>query len=169
MKQRKINVTHLLGRKNYASVRFQAFPLLEFSSPLERCSDIYAGPTSCLIVTLLFNVLFLWYFPLFYLPSLSINSRSANICPVHSKWALSSLCHYKTRPLRIIGYKCVLGLSLMLLSKAFFQISLSPPLNIYTLLCIFICIYIYTVYIYIQLWSELLAPLVNMIKEGCAN
>ncbi len=28
-------------------VRFQAFPLLEFSSPLERCSDIYAGPTSC--------------------------------------------------------------------------------------------------------------------------
>ncbi len=29
-------------------------------------------------------------------------------------------------------------------------------------------IYIY-IYIYIQSWSELLAPLVNMIKEGCEN
>ncbi len=28
------------------------------------------------------------------------------------------------------------------------------------------CIYIY---IYIQSWSELLTPLVNMIKEGCEN
>ncbi len=54
-------------------------------------SDIYSGPTSCLIVTLLFNVLFLWYFPLFYLPSLSIYSRSANISPVHLNRALSSL------------------------------------------------------------------------------
>ncbi len=32
-------------------VRFEPFPSLEFSPPLERCSDIYAGPTSCLIVT----------------------------------------------------------------------------------------------------------------------
>ncbi len=46
------------------------FPLLEFSPALESCSGIYAGATSCLIVSLLFNVLFLWYFPLFYLPSL---------------------------------------------------------------------------------------------------
>ncbi len=29
-------------------------------------------------------------------------------------------------------------------------------------------IYIY-IYIYVQTWSELLAPLVNMIKEGCEN
>ncbi len=29
-------------------------------------------------------------------------------------------------------------------------------------------IYIY-IYIYIQSWSELLAPLVNMSKEGCKN
>ncbi len=41
-------------------IRFEPFSLLEFSPPLESCSDIYAGPTSCLIVTLLFNVLFLW-------------------------------------------------------------------------------------------------------------
>ncbi len=34
-----------------------------------------------------------------YLPSLSIYSRSANICPVHSNRALSSLYQYKTRPL----------------------------------------------------------------------
>ncbi len=26
-----------------------------------------------------------------------------------------------------------------------------------------------SLYIYIQSWSELLAPLVNMIKEGCEN
>ncbi len=26
-----------------------------------------------------------------------------------------------------------------------------------------------TLFIYIQSWSELLAPLVNMIKEGCEN
>ncbi len=36
---------------------------LSFSPLLESCSDIYTGLTSCLIVTLLFNVLFLWYFP----------------------------------------------------------------------------------------------------------
>ncbi len=63
---------------------FELFALLEFSPPLEICSDIYVGPTSCLIVILLFNVLFLRYFPLFYLPVLSIYSRSANIRPVHS-------------------------------------------------------------------------------------
>ncbi len=63
VKRSKINVSHL-SRTNNATT---AFPLLEFSPPL----DIYAGPTSCLIVTLLFNVLFLWYFPLF-LPAISL-------------------------------------------------------------------------------------------------
>ncbi len=33
-------------------VRFKPFLLLEFSPSLESWSDIYAGPTSCLIVTL---------------------------------------------------------------------------------------------------------------------
>ncbi len=53
-------------------IRFEPLALLEFSPPLESCSDIYGGPTSCLILTLLFNILFLRYFPLFYLPSLSL-------------------------------------------------------------------------------------------------
>ncbi len=60
-------------------------------------------------------------FLFFYLPSLSIYSRSANIRPVHSKRALSSLYQYKTRPLLLIGYKCVLGLGQTLRSKAFFK------------------------------------------------
>ncbi len=40
-------------------IQFGPFLLLEFSPLLEIYSDIYSGPTSCLIVTLLFNVLFL--------------------------------------------------------------------------------------------------------------
>ncbi len=48
-------------------------PRLEFSPPLESCSDIYTGPTSYLIVTLLFNVLFLRYFPLFLIFHLSLS------------------------------------------------------------------------------------------------
>ncbi len=103
------------------SIRFKPFPLLEFSPPLES-SNIYTDPTYCLIVTLLFNVLFLWYFPLFYLPSLSIYCRSANIGPVHSNRALSSLYQYKTHPLLLIGCKCVLGLGQTLRSKVFFLV-----------------------------------------------
>ncbi len=99
VKRSKINVTHL-SRRNNATSAYDSSPSrsLSFSSPLESCSDIYAGPTSWLIVTLLFNVLFLWYFPLF-LSAISLYSRSADIRPVHSNWALSSPCHYKTRPL----------------------------------------------------------------------
>ncbi len=71
--------------------------LLEFSPLLESCSDIYVGPISCLIVTILFNV----YFSdicLFSAISL-IYSRSAKISPVHSNRVLSSLYEYKTCPL----------------------------------------------------------------------
>ncbi len=60
------------------SIRFDPFPLLEFSSPLASGSDIYEIPTPCLIITLLFNVFFLWYFPLFFC-HLSLSSQSANI------------------------------------------------------------------------------------------
>ncbi len=91
--QRKFNVTHL-SRNNTIGVRFEPFPLLEFTPPPEKCSDIYTGPTFCLIVTLLFNVLFLWYFPLLFICQLSMYSRSVNIRPVHSNWVLFSLYHY---------------------------------------------------------------------------
>ncbi len=53
----KINVTHLSKRNNTTSASDSRS--LSFSPPLESCSDIYAGPTSCLTITLLFNVLFL--------------------------------------------------------------------------------------------------------------
>ncbi len=51
-------------KKRNLCVQFQAFLLLEFSPPLESCSNMYAGPTSCMIMNL-FYVLFLWYFPYF--------------------------------------------------------------------------------------------------------
>ncbi len=65
---------------------FEPFPLLESNS------DIYAGPASYLIATLLYNFLFLWFFH-----------------------------HRRHAPLLLIGYKCVLGLCLILWSKAFFK------------------------------------------------
>ncbi len=40
------------------------------------------------------------------------------------------------------------------------------------LVCVCVCVYIYIyiyIYIHTQSWSELLAPLINMIKEGCEN
>ncbi len=46
---------------------------LSVSPPLECCSDIYTVPTSCLIITLLFNVLFLCYFPLFSICHFSLS------------------------------------------------------------------------------------------------
>ncbi len=95
-------------------VRFEPFPLLEFSPPLEICSDIYTGPTSCLIVTLLLMFCSSDIF-------LSVYSQSANIRPVHSNWALSSCYHYKTRPLLLIGCMCVLGHGQTLLSKVLFK------------------------------------------------
>ncbi len=91
VKQCKINVTHL-SKRNNATLASDSSPSRSLSS-LHRCSDIYAGLTSCLIVTLLCNVLFLRYFSLFYLPVLSIYSRSANIRPVHSNWALYHTNH----------------------------------------------------------------------------
>ncbi len=44
--------------------------------------------------------------------------------------------------------------------------------SVYIYIYIYIYIYTYThiyTYIYAQSWSELLAPLVNMIKGGCEN
>ncbi len=85
-------------KQHNLDVWFEPFPLLEFSPPLESCSDIYAGPTSCLIVTLLFNVLFLWYFPLFFC-HLYLSIVDLLISDLCTNWALSSLYQYKTHPL----------------------------------------------------------------------
>ncbi len=82
------------GQRNIATLASDSCPSCsEFSPLLESCSDIYTGPTSCLIVTLLFNV-FLRYFPLFF---------------------------FFSDPLLLIGYKCVLGHGLTLWSKVFFK------------------------------------------------
>ncbi len=43
-------------KKRNLGVWFEPFPLIEFSPPLESYSDIYAVPTSYLIVTHLFNI-----------------------------------------------------------------------------------------------------------------
>ncbi len=109
----------IMKKQRNLGVRFQVL-LLEFSPLLESCSDIYAGPTSCLIVTLLmfcFSDIFLYFF---YLPSLSIYSRSANILCSQIERSLPSIIT-RHAPLLLIGYKCVLGLSPMLWSKAFFK------------------------------------------------
>ncbi len=56
---------------------------LSFSPPLDSCSDIYVGPASCPVITLLFNILFLWYFPLLFLNfqfSLSIVDLLISVC-----------------------------------------------------------------------------------------
>ncbi len=55
----KAKSTLIKEKQHHLSVRFEPFPLLEFSPPLESCADIYVGPTSFLIITLLCNVLFL--------------------------------------------------------------------------------------------------------------
>ncbi len=81
----------------------------------------YLRGSSSLIVNI-FNVLFFWYFPLFFISHLSIYIRSANIRPVDSNWALSSLSIItRHAPLLLIGYKCTLGLCPTLWSKAFFK------------------------------------------------
>ncbi len=61
-------------------------PLLEFSPALESWSDIYTGPTSCLIVPQTFSA-----FVFLSFLSLSFCRRSANVHPVHRR--LSSPHH----------------------------------------------------------------------------
>ncbi len=104
----------------------------------------YLRGSSSLIVNL-FNVLFFWYFPLFFISHLSIYSRSANIRPVDSNWVPSFLSIItRHAPLLLIGYKCTLGLCPTLWSKnsafkiTFFQrnsivneISLSHASHVY--------------------------------------
>ncbi len=52
------------NKQRNRGVWIQAFTLLEISPPLES-PRYFCGPTSCLIITLLFNVLFLLFFHFF--------------------------------------------------------------------------------------------------------
>ncbi len=129
VKQFKINATHLSKKiKCNLDIRFEPFLLLEFSPPWESCFDIYAGPTSGLIVTLLFYVLFL-YFPLFYFPVLYIYIRSAIIRLVHSNWALSPRYNYKTHPLTADWLQVCFGTWSNTAVKSIFKKLLSAPLK----------------------------------------
>ncbi len=130
MKQCKINITHLSRRKN--NVTSRPIPGLPTPWVLSSAGKLLWYLRSYLLPNHLFNVLFLWYFPLFYLPSLSIYSRSANIRPVHSNWALSSLYHYKTRPLTADWLQVCFGTRSDTVVKSVFQILLSAPLRQYS-------------------------------------
>ncbi len=122
MKRSKINVTHQSRRKqrNFG-VRFEPFPLHEFSPPLESCSDIYAGPTSCLIATLLLMYCFYDIFLSFICHlSLSIVDLLISVLCTQIEHSLLSIIT-RHAPLLLIGYKCVLGLGPTLWSKVFFK------------------------------------------------
>ncbi len=88
-------------------IRSQAFPLLQFSPVLESWSDIYSGPTSCLIVSvLLFVCLFCFLSAIIYISVfaqlmvvlctehslLPIMSRHASYC-----WLVTSLFWYSAQ------------------------------------------------------------------------
>ncbi len=98
-------------------IRFMPFLLLEFSPLLESCSNIYTGPTSYLIVSLLFNVLFLWYFPIFYVPVLSIVDLLISVLYTRIERCIIT----RPIPLLLMGCKCVLGHVLTLRLKASFK------------------------------------------------
>ncbi len=126
-------------------VRFEPLLLLEFLSTAGKLLWYLRG-SSCLIVTLLFSALFLQYFPLFYLPILSIYSRSANsrLCTQIECFLLSIIKRHA--PLLLIGYKCVLGLGPTLWSKAFFKNwnFFSTPLRVCkSIFMFFKCFHIY--------------------------
>ncbi len=111
-------------------IRFQDFPLLEFCPLLESCSNFYVGPTSCLIITLLFNALFLWHFPLFIFYFFLICHLSLSIFDL----LISVLCtQILSLSLQDTPPYCWLATSVSRLSdtvvKSVFQICLSAPLT----------------------------------------
>ncbi len=67
-----------------------------------------------------------------------------------------------------INKKCILGVCDIYHLRS--HIESPEQRKTHSCMCIYIYIYIYIyIFIYIQSWSELLAPLVNIIKEGCEN
>ncbi len=129
VKQSKINVTHLSKRNNTTSASDSSpSRSLSFSPPLESCSDIYTGPTSCLIITLIFNVLFLWYFPLFFICHFSLSVVDLLISVLYTQIE-RSLLSISTRhaPLLLVG--CVFWDSVRHCVKSVFQKSLRARLK----------------------------------------
>ncbi len=134
VKRSKINVTHL-SRKNNATTASNSRPSLSLSSLVTRKLLQYLqgsyllpdhNPSFKCFVSQIFS------FSFFFkknLPSLSIYSWSANIRPVHSNWALSSLYHYKTCPLNADWLQVYFGTRSDAGVKSVFQKSLSAPLN----------------------------------------
>ncbi len=122
VKQGKINVTHLSKETTQPWRLLRALPVPWVLFIAGSCSDIYRGPTSCLIVTLLFNVLFLWYFPLFFICNLSlfiVDLLISVLCTQIERSLLSISTRHA--PSLLIGYKSVFGLGQTLQSKAFFK------------------------------------------------
>ncbi len=120
VKQSKINITHLSKRNNTTSASDSSPSLsLSFSPPLESCTDIYTGPISCLIITLLFNVLFLLIFSSFFICHFSLSVVDLLISVLYTQIERSFLSRHV--PLLLVGYKCVLGLGQALRSKEFFK------------------------------------------------
>ncbi len=105
------------NKQHNLSIRFESFPLLEFSPLLESYSE--EGPILALIVTLLFNVLFLRHFPLYHLPF--IVDLLISVLYTQIECTFLSLHHCKIRPLLLIGCKCGLGHGPTLRSNAFFK------------------------------------------------
>ncbi len=103
--------------KRDLGIHFEPFPLLEFSPPLERCSDIYT-------VTLLFYVLFIQYSPIFLIFEFSLSI----IDLLYQLLTLNIITRHA--PLLLIGCKCVLGHGLTLWSNAFFPKLLRAPLTL---------------------------------------
>ncbi len=119
MKQSKINVTHLSKRNNATSRPIRALPVVLSTAGklLRYLHGSYLlpdrNPSFQCFVSLIFSS--------FITCHLSLSIVDLLNRPVHSNRALSSLYQYKTRPLLLIGYKCVLGLGQTLWSKAFFK------------------------------------------------
>ncbi len=118
VKQCKINFTHISRRNNITSASASSPSCFLSSLHCWKAAPKRVGPT-CLIVTLLFNVLFLWHFPLYHLPF--IVDLLISVLYTQIECTFLSLHHCKIRPLLLIGCKCGLGYGPTLRSKAFFK------------------------------------------------
>ncbi len=98
----------------------QALPTPWVLSTAGKMLRYLRGSYPCLILNFLFNVLFLWYFPLLLSAiSLSIDDLLISVLCTRIERSLLTIST-RHAPLLLIGYKCVLGLGQTLRSKRFF-------------------------------------------------